>query len=659
MVKITNLILFSIVLVLFNACGGATPDIAKHSYPQWFFKYPTDKENLYGFGSDKSMSKAVNRAIIDAISQVAIKVNSEISSKEISYKSKNKTIYNRVFITKSIQSIQKIYTADYNIEKMEKNGEEKLLLISIPKKDLIPIIQLSIANEEISLSNFNYSKLENENILSRIKQLNDALEHSRRIDFFISMLKALKVDYPASDETRKIEKLISNEYKQLHIVYINHMDKKFFLKLSKKLDRIIKSGINKKYSSLNGKTIQIKPIVSNILPHNKYIEGSAISSNGRYGVLVSTNLYYIDLVKNKILKVVKLKSKNDLISVDISNDSSYAIVVYHTNHIVKYINLKKGRVIKTHKLSSLGYEPLKFSSNHNHVYAIEDHGIVNWNMKTGKYVYLSHKIASNAFDILESKGLLITTGLNGTSLIDIKSDKILNEIDTRGSYVKLSKDGKYALIAMGKEYVLWDLKTKHGMVTRTKDNIWDISFSNDNKYVYIATERQLIIKSNDSLKKGKDTGIYIEIDATKVQLNGDYLLTHTVKKQKKSGKHSYVSNLYFLNSKEIIANNKTKYDNKIVFDFRDCSSGYRAIRGNRHFWESHGVDIYKFCTKLVVQDGNGDEIYSKRIESEKIRDYETISGAKISAYNGKVFQSNVENMLDELKTDPTFKLIMR
>jgi len=255
--KSKNLLKIAIVLFMISislaSCGGTVEpkvQLQASSLPDWYGQPISNPKKVYGVGIGNS-----DDALIDCLSKIAITVNSSVESKTKVMTKDNEITINKVLISKIVQKVKKTFISEYYIEKFVKVDNQIVVQISLKKKELIDNIVLNIISEENDLKSFNIKKIKNKNILFRINFLSNALEHSKKIDALMNMLKVLGKNYSINNKTIKYKKLLDSEYRHLKIYFVNNINAKIYndmqMKVSKNFKKNIQSELLKKNTALN------------------------------------------------------------------------------------------------------------------------------------------------------------------------------------------------------------------------------------------------------------------------------------------------------------------------------------------------------------------------------------------------------------------------
>ena len=246
-ISFINLLFFTSLLL--TSCGSTadvpvpkTKKIVKN-LPSWYSKDVSSVDKLYGVGVGASMNEAIDDALVDCLSNVAITTQSSVESKTSSSINNTEEIIDTEFISKTIQEVKKTFTSEYYIEKFQNIGSHKAVQISLKKKELIDNIVLNIISEENNLKSFQVEKFKNENILSRINSLSKALRHSKRIDSLLVMLNSLDKDYSKNERTLEYAKLLKNEYASLNIYFKNNINPETYPDIQNKVSKKLKKNI--------------------------------------------------------------------------------------------------------------------------------------------------------------------------------------------------------------------------------------------------------------------------------------------------------------------------------------------------------------------------------------------------------------------------------
>jgi len=690
-------IILILAIILLNACKSNpkvnTPKVnnSKHvveNLPAWYFTPPKDKNKIFGTGKGISTSDAVDNALLDAISSVVINVDTKVSQKTVSTRNNNNTSTHQTFISKSIQEVKKTFTSEYTIEKIKKIDHKKFILLSLEKKDLIKVVLLTIKKEKNDLSNFNYKNIKNESILNRIDKIKKAEIHSKKIDYLVLMLNALNYNYSYKSKTSKYEDLLKKESNKLTIsINQNNIPRKYFIDMRDKIYKHLNSYAQKHIgiqTPMSIKLDDVKPkefrFFKNIYSHTltisndgryalsdhygilvyldlqsgdvvfktkkfsskggDHISQIAISKNGKFALTVRTNntIGYYDLKKHKLLKVIKNGSKN-VCCVAISNNN---FALSASKNSIRYWNLKTGKTIFTLKGHSGCIKKVAFLQKHRYAISLgSDKTIKYWDLKTGKLLktfknqYISY-YSNTPFAISSDDTKVLSKSSDEKSFyyIDLKSKKILKKIkldkDVNLKNISFSKDGKYAIL---------------------------LAYNNGGRIMYYnlaSGKKRLVVMGK---YKGDFAG-----ETSAMADNGSFLLESY--KYTRGGGDNYLRwRKWNLSDKDIefILNAKVpsnKRDN-VIIRIDSCSEAYRAIRGNKKFWQSAGVDVYKGCINFVVTDGDYYEYYSKRIEGSKIKDYETLEEASFKSFNNAKSQRAISNVFNDLSNHELIKQIMK
>jgi len=259
--------IFTFVILVFTACNTTvevpSSQIVTKNLPQWFFIHNTDDNSkVYGSGAGESIDKAIDNALVDCLSNIVIGVESVVINKTKIIHSNKVTNVNKIFISQSIQTIIKTFTSQYYIEKLEKIDGQVVLLISLEKKELIDNIKLNIISEENDLQSFNLKHIGKKNILFRISTIEKALEHTKKVDTFISMLNVLGENYKTNNKTTIYTKILNSQYHDLKIYFVNTVNSSFKNDMKTKILKNLKKDIN--MLSLKD-TTQVKLTNNNLL----------------------------------------------------------------------------------------------------------------------------------------------------------------------------------------------------------------------------------------------------------------------------------------------------------------------------------------------------------------------------------------------------------
>ena len=252
--KIKEIVVLSIIVLSLVSCGG-TVDVAVsqtkkvtvvENLPSWYFQDISDTNKLYGVGVGTSMSDAIDNALIDCLSKLVITIDSSVQNSITVTQKNDESIVDKVFISKTVQKVKKTFTSEYYIEKFQNLTNNKAVQISLKKEELINNIILNIVSEENSLKSFQVQKLNNENILSRISSLSNAIKYSKKIDFMLVMLSSLGKNYPENQRTAKYVKLLESEYSNLNIYFKNNMNPQTYDDMHAKVSKNFKKNIDVK-----------------------------------------------------------------------------------------------------------------------------------------------------------------------------------------------------------------------------------------------------------------------------------------------------------------------------------------------------------------------------------------------------------------------------
>lgn len=705
MLKVLFYIFISLFLV---SCAGeqgiTVPDNNKvelpKNLPDWFYKSQKNSKKLYGVGIAKSTSKAVNNALIDMISTLSISVDDKMISTSSSTKGSGIVNSNEKYISETILEVKKTFTSEYFIEKMKKVENQKVILLSVSKDDFIKTTLLNIESLKNNLKALNLDEPSKENVLKRAKTLSLAITISKKIDYLNSLLKVLNYKYQKNNLTQIYTTRLKNDLKNLKIYFKSTMNPVTFVDLDKQLTDAIKKEfkpvfvddikdtkvILKDFKKINAPSLLISLNTLCLSPDKKYMM-----------IYLPPSVHIYDIQKAKLIKKVKAH-KNFIGSIDISSNSKYALSVSRDS--MKYWNLKTGKIIKNLKVKHEGsrsydrrkdkfyknrkkeneiYEPnFKYVKFYNSRYAVTGSwwGTVKiWDLKKAKDIktfdlFNLKKRLSNSTVCIDTSNkqnlIAVATNSKRVYLFDFKKKKqiAMKELAQELTSVSISPDSREVVIGLKDGSIAyWDYKIDK-LVTRKISNksILKTKFLKNSKYVYAVSGDSVKIVDIDKLKMNsysKNIAIDGNFDVSYItdnlllglNKNSDALVFYNLKNDKLKREMQ-------LNSKAIA--NK---DSSLVFNFSSCAEAYRAIEDRGFFGGVRGVEIYKGCTKIDIQDFSQDELYTRRLKGEKIKSRDrkasTLAKASIDSYNSEKNQNEIKAMIQELKKHELLKYIMR
>jgi WD40 repeat protein len=660
-------LLFIILALIFVGCANSAYTVNQKqeikvldNLPTWFDKNYKSKTKIYGKAYAKSTSKAVDHALVDAISKIAI----DIKSEKYSYKTDQK----QVFISKTIQEVKKTFISEYTIEKLQSIDSHKVLLLSLNKNDLIDTVNLTIQSYQNELLDFSKQKLEKLNILERIKILNIMIELSNKIEYLNSMLSSLGYSKNLVQVSNNYQEQLAIQMQNIKINFITAVNPEIYPDLKNKLTSTLLASLNI-VDDPNKKIKFIEKRPYKLIKGKKdtISSATAITSDGKYGLYANyynnNHIHVWDLKKSKIIRTLK-GHKNSVYSLVISKNNKYALSE-GSDKTIKYWDFKKGKLLKTIKVKNHRSYP-KFSSNGKYVLFYDGRNTIKYmNLRTGKTIY-SHKLKKFGLRSLslskDNKYIVAGDFIGNIAYINLKTGKMLNKVNIGSNNVNvaISNDKKYVLAATEEgNYAYWNLKSGKAYKAKLETFKTDkIAISKSGNYGYFFHPGAIRIVNLKGIRDNKKTpDIMIKGNFRNLSFSNNRVIS-----EGKSYENLSLFKIYDKSIKSAIENkqNQKIVQNTITFDLKSCAEAYTALGEYGVFGGLYKqVKIYQGCNKLTVLDANNVEIYSKRIEGMKIRDEKNMLKASTQSYHSKKSQDHLKDMLKDISEHDTLQYITR
>jgi len=332
-----------IVILLLTSCVFPEKGDKDQQLPEWYHLDGEDENYLYGSGVGITVSDAINDALVDAISKLAINVEKEVDNKVNEYRVNNDTFISRVDRIKITLEIKDIFIPEYKVVNKSKFSNENIVKVSLKKEEIIKVLKILILSEENKILSIDVGEQSKGNVLSEIKTISSKLAISRKVDYLHAVLSSLTKEKYTYKRSAYLESLLENRYKKIKIYFQHDMNADTYPDLKNKITSNFKKTLPVSEYTYSEKKKFLFPIKEMELDY--FPSDYDASNDGRFIVVFSNKnpkeLVYIDLLSKKTRKI-KINNKVGAVDIKITNNGKYVVLVNDSGYVF-HVNLSTGK----------------------------------------------------------------------------------------------------------------------------------------------------------------------------------------------------------------------------------------------------------------------------------------------------------------------------